>query len=134
MAHFQVNEKCNGCLACVQNCPADALSFEDRGTKRVLLHNIARCARCGNCWRICPQKAVEFEHLLVGPWDEVVSMDLVRCSICGEALYTVSFQKTLSARLKEDVGALCPHHRSSVALSAMFHALSKGGLEERRKE
>ena len=60
MRYFQVNDQCNGCLACVQNCPANALRGEDGDTTRVLSHNMARCARCGNCWRICPQEAIEF--------------------------------------------------------------------------
>lgn len=130
MAHFQVNEKCNGCLACVQNCPAGALGFEDRGNQRVLLHNMTLCARCGNCWRICPQKAIEFEHLLQGPWDEVSSLDLVRCSVCGEPVFTRSFQRTLSDRLHEEVGALCPRHRSGLALTAWFRALSGRDVQE----
>ncbi|MBW2249721.1 MAG: 4Fe-4S binding protein [Deltaproteobacteria bacterium] len=43
MQHFQVNDRCNGCLACVQNCPANALDSVDRGKKRTILHNLARC-------------------------------------------------------------------------------------------
>ena len=67
MAVFQVNEKCNGCLACVQNCPAKALSYEDQGTQRWLLHNLSLCARCGHCWRICPERAIESAFLASGP-------------------------------------------------------------------
>ena len=44
---------------------------------RTIEHNIISCARCGNCWRICPEGAIEFEYLLSGGWKEVVSTQLV---------------------------------------------------------
>jgi NAD-dependent dihydropyrimidine dehydrogenase PreA subunit len=119
---FRVNERCNGCLACVQNCPASALDYSDEGNQRKLLHNMSLCARCGNCWRICPQSAVEFEDLLKGKWDEVVTMELVRCAVCGEPIYTQDLKKTLSQEL-DQVEALCPEHRKSNSLT-VWHRLS----------
>ena len=122
MSYFQVNEKCNGCLACVQNCPAGALRHEDRGARRILLHNMTLCARCGHCWRICPQDAVEFEHLLQSGWDEVVSMELLHCPVCGEPVYTTSFRKVLETRLGQDVETLCARHRAVLSVSAWHRA------------
>ena len=101
MSYFIVNEKCNGCLACVENCPASALRFEDTGKHRSLFHNMAQCARCGQCWRICPQKAIEFQHLLENQWDHVITLDLLRCAVCGEPIYTDNFSKTLQKALGE---------------------------------
>ncbi len=118
MSFFRINERCNGCLACVQNCPANALDYVDEGKKRRLFHNMSLCARCGQCWRICPQQAIEFQHLLKGDWDEVASMDLIRCSVCGEPLYTMRFGEDLAHKLDHDVHALCPEHRQSLALVA----------------
>lgn len=74
------------------------------------------CARCGNCWRICPENAVEFDSILKGEWAEVVSMDLVRCAVCGTPIYTQHYQKTLGQKL-DQVHALCPEHRKTNVLT-----------------
>jgi ferredoxin hydrogenase large subunit len=83
MSVFKVSSRCNGCLACVQNCPASALKYEDTGNSRKIMHNLSLCARCGNCWRVCPQSAIEFKSLLEGQWEDVADMKLVLCKVCG---------------------------------------------------
>lgn len=121
MAYFQVNDRCNGCLACLQNCPANAIDFKDSGTERKLLHNMARCARCGNCWRICPQQAIEFDKMLANLWDEVVALDLVRCEVCGEILYTAAFRKTLYDKTGVYEKPLCTLHKEAFSLKISAH-------------
>lgn len=111
MSYFVVNENCNGCLACVENCPANALDWRDKDNKRIILHNMALCARCANCWRICPQNAIEFQHFLENQWDEVVSLDLVYCKVCGEVLCTKDLGKTLSDITGREPDPLCPKHK-----------------------
>lgn len=121
MAYFRVNEKCNGCLACLQNCPANAIDFKDSGGERKLLHNMARCARCGNCWRICPQQAIEFEHMLTNQWDEVVVLDLVRCQVCDEPLYTSAFREALAEKTGISEKPLCYRHKEALNLKINAH-------------
>jgi ferredoxin len=111
MSFFKVNENCNGCLACVQNCPAGALNYFDQEDSRKILHNMSLCARCGHCWRICPQDAIEFKYLLTGRFDLVKTLDLVHCKVCGEPIYTTSLKDEVSKKTKESIEALCPDHK-----------------------
>ena len=117
MSYFRVNDKCNGCLSCVENCPASALSYNDRVDRRTLQHNMTKCARCGQCWRVCPQEAIEFQHLLVGQWDDVITLDLVRCEVCGEPLYSTPYQQKFISEVELSSHALCPQHRQRQAAS-----------------
>ena len=119
MSYFIVNKNCNGCLACVENCPAAALDFVDQNDGRVLKHNMTKCARCGQCWRVCPQEAIEFQHLLVGQWDDVVTMDLIRCRVCGEPLYSPDYQQKVFDTVNLDSEPLCALHRQRQAAARL---------------
>lgn len=116
MSYFKVNQNCNGCLACVQNCPTSALKYIDKGNKREILHNISLCAKCGHCWRICPQDAIEFKYLLDGGFDLVSSFDLVPCRVCGEPVFTANLGETVSNNLQSMVEPLCPEHKGAASL------------------
>ena len=128
MSYFIVNDKCNGCLSCVENCPANALSWQDDDKQRTILHNMARCVRCANCWRICPQEAIEFQHFLENKWDEVVALRLVHCKICGEPIYTADLEKTLSKNIGRELDHLCPKHKYAdfAARQALFLPKKRG--------
>ena len=52
---FKVNEeKCVGCAACVNVCPAGAISMSNDKAKI----DAANCVNCGKCVQVCPQEAI----------------------------------------------------------------------------
>ncbi len=126
MAFFQVNDRCTGCLACVQNCPAAALDYRDEGPQRTLLHNMTRCARCGTCWRVCPRDAIAFQYLLKNRWDEVVTLELVRCRVCGAPVHTTRLADAVDDRLAPLAEDLCDRHRTQRASLAVAYSLAAG--------
>ncbi len=134
MSFFWVNDECNGCLACVQNCPAGALQYIDEGDERILKHNITRCARCAHCWRICPRKAIEFDHLLKSGWDEVISLKLIHCKVCGEPLYTARFGETLDKDYDDEIEQLCPDHRKGTIVHSWKHKMNIRNKAEAAEE
>jgi ferredoxin len=113
MSFFKVNENCNGCLACVQNCPASALNYYDQDDNRKLMHNMSLCARCGHCWRVCPQDAIEFKYLITGRFDLVKTLDLVHCKVCGEPICTQPLSDKVSEKTHNTIEPLCPDHKGA---------------------
>ena len=122
MPYFKVNDRCTGCLSCVHNCPAGALDVMHNEEHRIILHNIISCARCGNCWRICPEEAIEFQHLLKGEWDEVTRFEVVTCSICGEPIFTADHKEMLKTKHNQDPETLCPIHRGAIRADSWLRA------------
>jgi len=84
---------------------------------------MARCARCGNCFRICPQEAIEFQFMLENGWDAVKSLELVYCSVCGVPIYTMDYKRTLSEKLGTSGEPTCSKHRDEVTRAAKAHFL-----------
>lgn len=105
----------------MQNCPANAIDVQDDDQKRRLLHNMARCARCGNCWRVCPQEAIEFQHMLQNQWDEIIALDLLNCKVCGEPVYTSAFGETLAEKIGDSGAPLCARHKEALTLKLKAH-------------
>ncbi|MDY7019422.1 MAG: [Fe-Fe] hydrogenase large subunit C-terminal domain-containing protein [Chloroflexota bacterium] len=61
---FIVAEKCNGCYACVRNCPLKAIRVKE-GVAEIMEE---RCVECGDCINICAAGAIQVKD----------DMDLVR--------------------------------------------------------
>jgi ferredoxin len=49
-------ELCNGCTACVRECPQGAITGEKKEPHRL---NVALCIKCGACFEVCKFGAVE---------------------------------------------------------------------------
>lgn len=133
MSYFVVNKDCNGCLSCVENCPAGALDSLDRNHELTLRHNMAKCARCATCWRVCPQNAIEFQHLLENRWDEVITLELVGCKICGAPVMTQKLGESISKQTELPTGPLCEHHRARTAAESRIFSFSKKTSLKRNK-
>lgn len=53
-----IDETCNACMVCAENCPTGALEDGgDRGARRISF-DPAFCANCTLCQQICPQDAI----------------------------------------------------------------------------
>jgi hypothetical protein len=46
-----------------------------------------------------------------GGWDDVITLDLIHCRVCGEALYSPSYSQKMENKLNSNAEALCPKHR-----------------------
>ncbi|MFP4475270.1 MAG: nitroreductase family protein [Desulfatibacillaceae bacterium] len=69
----RIEEKCNECLLCVQDC-ASAV-FRDVGGQPVVVAPDA-CNRCSHCLAVCPRGAVEHEALDAGQVRRAYKKDL----------------------------------------------------------
>lgn len=96
-------ERCVGCLACEQICPADALAHQDiivetdqgkKRAKRVLIHYTDTCVFCGQCEAAC---IADHEGIKSSrEWDlaffdrskayETIEKELALCEMCGTVI------------------------------------------------
>ncbi|MFA4967040.1 MAG: 4Fe-4S binding protein [Candidatus Margulisiibacteriota bacterium] len=53
-------EKCIGCLICMKDCPAKAITIKKIGDKQFEAEiDLGKCVYCGQCVDSCPKKAIE---------------------------------------------------------------------------
>ena len=53
------DKKCDQCGRCVEECPFEVLSYNE---KDIPVPDLAKCRQCGNCMGICPKVAVNLGH------------------------------------------------------------------------
>jgi NADH:ubiquinone oxidoreductase subunit F (NADH-binding)/(2Fe-2S) ferredoxin/Pyruvate/2-oxoacid:ferredoxin oxidoreductase delta subunit len=54
--HYVIDEEaCEGCGACLKNCPHEAIEGEKKSLHRILQD---KCTKCGACYDVCPTDAV----------------------------------------------------------------------------
>jgi len=104
------DEKCVGCAACVEMCPAGAIDIVDEGSERTVRFSHAKCIFCALCEEVCPEDAIKMAaryHIAAKNKDEITDeakLELAKCTNCG-ALFVPSKQlQKISERILEDVG------------------------------
>jgi hydrogenase-4 component H len=106
-------DKCVGCLACVEVCPVSALDYKDTkgpNPKRTLIHYSDTCIFCGQCEAAC---IVNHEGIkLSNDWElsffdrkndsyETIEKELQLCEICGEVIACKDHLKWIAEKLGE---------------------------------
>jgi len=51
-------EECTGCGTCVDECPAEAISLND---KDIAVIDQDECTECGTCVEACPAEAITMD-------------------------------------------------------------------------
>jgi NADH:ubiquinone oxidoreductase subunit F (NADH-binding)/NAD-dependent dihydropyrimidine dehydrogenase PreA subunit/(2Fe-2S) ferredoxin len=53
ISYYIQPEKCQGCMICLRNCPADAITG---GKREVHVIDQEKCTKCGTCLEVCPTR------------------------------------------------------------------------------
>jgi len=106
-------EKCVGCLACVEICPVNALDYKDStdcdNPKRTMIHYTDTCIFCGQCEAACIADGEGIK--LSNEWElsffdrkdayETIDKELQLCEICGNVIACKDHLQWISERLGE---------------------------------
>jgi formate hydrogenlyase subunit 6/NADH:ubiquinone oxidoreductase subunit I len=79
---------CNGCDACVQLCPHQALTLEtgENGQATAYVLQAGRCTGCGICEDSCDQHAVSIQTMQVQTQQQL-GLITARCKSCGSPFH-----------------------------------------------
>ena len=106
-------DKCLGCLACEEICPAEAIAHEDNtkggAPKRVMIHYTDSCIFCGCCEDAC---IADHEGIkLSNDWElslfnraeafETIEKEVQLCEICGSAIACKDHLKWIAEKIGE---------------------------------
>jgi ech hydrogenase subunit C len=112
-------DKCIGCSACANVCPADAIEVEDGRTARVVRFMRQACVFCASCQDVCPTKAVELRSgdaawcREKGGSKSEATLPLARCGICGGG-FIPEAQIAWAMKSVSDKRALTPADRAAL--------------------
>ena len=106
-------DKCVGCLACEQVCPAEAISHrdivDDGIPRRMMIHYTDTCIFCGSCEAYC---IADHEGIkLTKEWElsffdrkeayETIEKELQLCEICGTVIACKDHLKWIAEKIGE---------------------------------
>jgi len=107
-------EKCVGCLACVEVCPVSALDYKDDASdkdmpKRKMIHYTDTCIFCGQCEAACISDNEGIK--LSNDWElsffdrkdayETIEKELQLCEVCGDTIACKDHLKWVSEKIGE---------------------------------
>lgn len=102
---------CNGCDACVQLCPHQALQLEktEAGQARAYRIQADHCTGCNICKDACDQQAIQIELM---SWfkDEQVKLVTANCKACGCQFHYPVSDNTVQQHCR--ICAHTNHHRN----------------------
>jgi formate hydrogenlyase subunit 6/NADH:ubiquinone oxidoreductase subunit I len=116
-------DKCIGCWACTNVCPAELITFADEDQQRTLRFPHTCGEDCIRCAEICPVEAVALTPTTeIAPENEYLTatFDLLRCQQCDAPFTTGRILDKLLAVIPREFQSdaaelswvrLCPHCR-----------------------
>jgi len=131
------NEKCTGCGACVEVCPAKAIEIVDRGDERMVKFDHTKCIFCGFCEEVCPDDAIEMAtryNIATKNKGEAISearLRLAKCTSCGALFVSPKHLQSISERILEEVDEYSDF-RDSIGRSMMLCENCRTSIENIR--
>ncbi|MDD5071508.1 MAG: DUF362 domain-containing protein [Patescibacteria group bacterium] len=95
--HQVEQEKCTACGACIANCPAEAIAFDESGKAKI---NIGKCISCSKCIAVCPTSAISI------PWGEK-DISIFRKRLAEYALAGIKGKKCFYINFLANITKLC---------------------------
>jgi F420-non-reducing hydrogenase iron-sulfur subunit len=83
------SQRCTGCQACYQSCPAGNIATSSDAATMTISHYHSRCVACSTCAEVCPEHAIEvmerfdLPSFLADQPSVAVELELVLCPSCG---------------------------------------------------
>ena len=109
-------KRCVSCVACVNNCPANALSTQIAGERLIIAYAGQRCIHCGTCMKVCDEGASQLRHVLGIPLPVrkkvLHTSQMAICQTCHAGFVPLNhLEKLQQKNVDYDIG-VCPDCRS----------------------